>query len=139
MAPFNKLKGKKSKEFLISVGERNLKKRKDDHHKEVAKESLKKIEACLTGIEPRPLRYRYKLQIFVSQLHKLRSSSCSLIIISERNLITTTVSFTGFNSYQSLKSLFSNSPTTCFSKVPVTFRARKAVLYLLCLHSRSKF
>ena len=45
-APFNKLKGKKSKEFLISVGERNLKKRKEDHHKEVAKESLKKIQAC---------------------------------------------------------------------------------------------
>ena len=45
-APFNKLKWKKSKEFLISVGERNLKKRKEDHHKEVAKESLKKIQAC---------------------------------------------------------------------------------------------
>ena len=27
----------------------------------------------------------------------------------------------------------------CFSKSPVTFRARKAVLCLLCLHSRSKF
>ena len=45
-APFNKLKGKKNKEFLISVGERNLKKRKEDHHKQVAKESLKKIQAC---------------------------------------------------------------------------------------------
>ena len=30
-------------------------------------------------------------------------------------------------------------PGACFSKVPVTFRARKAVLCLLCLHSRSKF
>ena len=30
-------------------------------------------------------------------------------------------------------------PGACFSKVPVTFRARKAVLGLLCLHSRSKF
>ena len=28
-----------------------------------------------------------------------------------------------------------NLPGTCFSKVPVTFRARKAVLCLLCLHS----
>ena len=45
-APFNKLKGKKGKELLISVGERNLKKRKEDHHKEVAKESLKKLQAC---------------------------------------------------------------------------------------------
>jgi len=45
-APFNKLKGKKSKEFLISVGERNLKKRKEDHHKKVAKESLNKVQAC---------------------------------------------------------------------------------------------
>ena len=30
-------------------------------------------------------------------------------------------------------------PWACFSKVPVTFRARKAVLCLLCLHIRSKF
>ena len=28
-----------------------------------------------------------------------------------------------------------NLPGACFSKVPVTFRARKEVLYLLCLHS----
>ena len=27
----------------------------------------------------------------------------------------------------------------CFSKVPVTFRTRKTVLYLLCFHSRPKF
>ena len=30
-------------------------------------------------------------------------------------------------------------PGACFSKFPVTFRARKAVLCLTCLYSRSKF
>ena len=52
-ALFSKLKGKKSKEFLISVGERNLKKRKEDHHKEVERKLEK--NSALSGIEPRPL------------------------------------------------------------------------------------
>ena len=36
------------------------------------------------------------------------------------------------------KSMNSNGPGARFSKGPQTFRARKAVLCFLCLHSRSK-
>ena len=38
-----------------------------------------------------------------------------------------------------LRYLVENGPGACFSKVPATFRARKAVLCLLCLRPRSKF
>ena len=34
---------------------------------------------------------------------------------------------------------FLKGPGACFSKVAVNFKAQKAVLCLLCLHSRSKF
>ena len=40
---------------------------------------------------------------------------------------------------QALRYLVENGPGACFSNVPVTFRARKAVLGLLCLRPRSKF